>query len=121
MKRRGYTMVIAAGLLAAPLALAQGSAQQPGRGPRGGGQQGQCPCQVMMEQGRGTGGAGMGCPMRGLADVQYEQTPDGAILRLTARDPEQIDDVQRMAQMMERCMSGSPQAQPGTPGQPQQP
>lgn len=121
MKRRGYGMVIAAGLLAAPLALAQGSAQQPGRGPRAGAQQGQCPC-PMMQQGSGTGGAGMGgCPMRGMADVEYEQTPEGAILRLTAKDPEQIDDVQRMARMMERCMGGGSQSQPGAPGQPRQP
>jgi hypothetical protein len=120
MKRRGYKMIISAGLLAAPLALAQGGAQQPARGAQGRAQQEQCPC-PMMEHGGGMGGAGMGCPMRGMADVQYEQTSDGAILRFTARDPAQTDEVQRMAQMMERCMGGGTQAQPGTPSPQQQP
>lgn len=60
------------------------------------------------EGGRG----GMSCPMRGMAEVDVEQTPTGAVLRLTAKDPSQTAQVQRMAQMMERCMEGGQQAQP---------
>jgi hypothetical protein len=57
----------------------------------------------MMEHGGGMGGAGTGCPMRGMTDVPYEQTPDGTILQLTARAPEQIDEVQRWSAMRRRC------------------
>ena len=43
----------------------------------------------------------MTCPMHGMADVKVEQTPTGAVLRLTAKDPAQVSEVQRMAQRME--------------------
>lgn len=68
------------------------------------------------------GGAGMNCPMHGMADVKVEQTPTGAVLRLTSKNPGQVEDVQRMAQGMQRCMSGSgapQQGQSSTPGQQQ--
>ncbi|GMU06569.1 hypothetical protein ASNO1_28220 [Corallococcus caeni] len=69
--------------------------------------------------GHGMGGAGMNCPMRGMADVKVEQTPTGALLRLTAKNPGQVEEVQRMAEGMQRCMSGSGtprQGQPSSPG-----
>ncbi|NOJ79054.1 hypothetical protein [Myxococcus xanthus] len=72
------------------------------------------------KMGQGMGGAGMGCPMHGMADVQIEQTQTGAILRLTAKNPNQVEDVQRMAEGMQRCMSGSGAPQQGQPASPRQ-
>ncbi|TNV59018.1 hypothetical protein FH620_27160 [Corallococcus exiguus] len=61
------------------------------------------------------GGAGMHCPMHGMADVKVEQTRTGALLRLTAKNPGQVEEVQRMAEGMQRCMSGSGTPQQGHP------
>lgn len=72
----------------------------------------------MMDEGGGQGGkmghhmggAGMHCPMAGMADVKVEQTPTGAILRLTAKSPDQVAEVQQHAQMMASCMGGGQKA-----------
>lgn len=61
------------------------------------------------------GGAGMSCPMAGMADVKVEQTPTGAILRLTAKSPDQVSKVQQHARMMENCMSGGQKAGSNSP------
>lgn len=64
----------------------------------------------------GMGGSGMGrmgCRhMRLIANVEVEQTENGAVLRLTAKNANQVAQVQEHAQMMERCMSASAQSQP---------
>lgn len=107
MRKLGYGLLITTGLLIGPLAGAQGTSQTPNterptnapaQQPSG------CSCGMM---GHATGGAGMHCPMHGMADVKVEDTPTGAILRLTAKNPNQVDEVQRMAQGMQRCMSGT--------------
>ncbi|QRK14249.1 hypothetical protein JQX13_52610 [Archangium violaceum] len=60
-----------------------------------------------MMMGEGMGGSGMGCQHMGqMADVQVEQTQDGAILRLTTKDPSKVAQVQQHAQMMANCMGG---------------
>lgn len=113
MRRHGYGLLVAAGLLAGPLTLAQGTPQSSAPAPHAKGtgsqQANSCPCGQMMGggmMGQGMGGAGMGCPMRGMADVTVEQTPTGAILRLTAKSPDQVAKVQQHAQMMKSCMGG---------------
>ncbi|OJH35229.1 hypothetical protein BON30_39950 [Cystobacter ferrugineus] len=45
----------------------------------------------------------MNCVMSEIANVSVEQTSDGAVVRLTAKDPSQVEQVQRMAQMMGNC------------------
>ncbi|RKG85513.1 hypothetical protein D7W82_19325 [Corallococcus sp. CA049B] len=127
MRKLGYGLLITTGLLFGPLAGAQGNRQTPAperetNTPAQ--QQSSCPCGMMGggTMGHGMGGAGMHCPMRGMADVQVEETRTGAILRLTAKDPSQVSEVQRMAEGMQRCMSGSgtpQQGQPSSPGQQQ--
>ncbi|WP_375754370.1 hypothetical protein [Corallococcus exercitus] len=125
MKKLGYSLLLGAGLLTGPLAAAQGtSAQKPATPslatPSAQSQAG-CPCWMM---GGGMGGAGMSYPMHGMADVKVEQTPTGAVLRLTAKDPAKVSEVQRMAQRMEGCMSwsgaqqGRPSAHPPAQRQP---
>ena len=54
-----------------------------------------------MQGGMGTMQCGQGCPMMGsdLADVQIEKTKTGAIIRLSAKSPADVDKVQRMALM----------------------
>jgi hypothetical protein len=43
---------------------------------------------------------GAGCPMAAeLADVQIEKTKTGAVIRLSAKNPADVDKVQRMALM----------------------
>ncbi len=120
---------IIAGLITGLPAFSQGASQAPAPQPQQGtaSQQGtDCTCPMMGEGGMMHGGgmhgqAGMSCPMSGMADVAVEQTPSGAVLRFTAKDPAKVADVQRMAQMMERCMSarGAQQA-PAAPGGPTQ-
>ncbi|QAT84942.1 hypothetical protein EJ065_3380 [Corallococcus coralloides] len=122
MRKLGYGLLITTGLLFGPLAGAQGTGQAPDperqtNAPAQ--QQASCPCGMM---GHGMGGAGMSCPMRGMADVKVEQTRTGALLRLDAKNPDQVSEVQRMAEKMQRCMSGSgtpQQGQPSSPGQQQ--
>ncbi|GEL73381.1 hypothetical protein [Myxococcus virescens] len=58
--------------------------------------------------------------MRGMADVQMEQTQEGATLHFTAKNPSQVEDVQRMVEGMQRCMSGSGASQQGHPASPRQ-
>jgi TusA-related sulfurtransferase len=53
--------------------------------------------------------------MSELADVSVEQTADGAVLRLTAKDPNQVEQVQRMAQMMGNCTGAGQQQPPDQP------
>ncbi|WP_395853725.1 hypothetical protein [Cystobacter fuscus] len=48
--------------------------------------------------------------MSEIANVSVEQTSDGAVVRLTAKDPSQVEQVQRMAQMMGNCGAGEQQA-----------
>jgi hypothetical protein len=58
--------------------------------------------------------------MGDLADVSVEQTADGAVLRLTAKDPSQVEQVQRMAQRMGSCTGAGQQPldpQDPAPGQ----
>lgn len=127
MKLHGYGLLVAAGLLAGPLVLAQGTQQEPAPatqpGSTGSQQADSHPCEPMMGQGgmmgQGMGGGGMGCPMSGMADVTVEQTPTGAILRLTAKSPDQVAMVQQHARMMESCMRGGQNAQSGSPQQKQ--
>jgi hypothetical protein len=61
------------------------------------------------------GGAGMSCPMAGMADVKVEQTPTGAILRFTAKSPDQVSKVQQHARMMESCMGGGQKTDSNSP------
>ncbi|NOK19720.1 hypothetical protein [Corallococcus carmarthensis] len=127
MRKLGYGLLITTGLLFGPLAGAQDTHQTPSperqtNAPAQ--QQSGCPCGMMGSgmMGHGMGGAGMSCPMHGMADVKVEQTQTGAILRLTAKNPGQVAEVQRMAEGMQRCMSasGTPQqGQPSSPGQQQ--
>jgi hypothetical protein len=122
MRKLGYSLVITTGLLFGTITGAQGTSQTPDMArqtnapaqPQSG-----CSCGMM---GHGMGGAGMHCPMHGMADVKVEETPTGAVLRLTAKNPGQVSEVQRMAEGMQRCMSGSgtpPQGQPPSSGQQQ--
>src|SRR5262245_32534670 len=69
----------------------------------------QCP---MMGQGHGKKGHGGACPMS-KARVSVENTKDGAVVRMTAKDPADVGKVQEMAKHMSQCpcMSGS-SAQP---------
>ena len=41
----------------------------------------------------------------GQADVSVEKTQDGAILRMKAKDPGQVAQVQEMAQKLQTCIS----------------
>src|SRR5262245_25254989 len=53
---------------------------------------------------------GAGCPMHGMssiADAKVEETPQGAVLRLTAKRPEDVAKVREAAQRMIGCMSGA--------------
>ncbi|HEX5748841.1 MAG TPA: hypothetical protein VFZ09_21550 [Archangium sp.] len=121
MRKLGYGLLITTGLLIGPLAGAQGTGQAPD--PRTDAQQHPCCPHGMMGGGRmgpGMGGAGMSCPLRAMADVKVEQTPTGAVLRFTAKDPAQVAEVQSMVQGMLHCMSGSGTGQQGqqpAPGQ----
>ncbi|RKH88609.1 hypothetical protein D7Y21_13965 [Corallococcus sp. AB045] len=127
MRKLGYGLIITTGLLFGPLAGAQGTGQTPNperQTNTPAQQQSSCPCGMMGGgmMGHGMGGAGMSCPMHGMADVKVEETRTGAILRLTAKNPDQVSEVQRMAEGMQRCMSGSgtpQQGQPSSPGQQQ--
>lgn len=132
MRKIGYSVIVGAGLLLSSLVAAQETSSQgaassqaaPSAQPQAG-----CCCGMMGGgmggmMGQDMGGAGMACPMHGMANVQVEQTPTGAVLRLTAKNPAQVSEVQRMAQMMENCMSGSgaqqspPSARPPAQRQP---
>lgn len=131
-----HAFLIAAGLLSTPMALAQDkapaskSAPAKKAAPEDKAQGQMCPCcgkmmggkgqmmggggghmqhgdGKMMGEGHGMGDSGGGCgPMRAMADVKVEQTPQGAVLRLTAKDAAQVAQVQEHARMMERCMGG---------------
>ena len=76
-------------------------------GNAGGGMQGMQGMQGM----HGMGGGGMAgmCPMSN-ADVRMESTPNGAVLRLEAKDKSDVPQVQSMARMMAQCMSGQQQS-----------
>jgi hypothetical protein len=122
--RTHHRAFILAGFLAGLPAFGQGAGTSPRPQPppaASGQEELSCPCPMMQGrgmQGRGVGPTGEGCPMSGLADVTVEETPDGATLRFTAKDPGRVADVQRMAQRMERCMSaGGAQGQGATPSQ----
>ena len=52
-------------------------------------------------------GQGMGCRMASQANVTVQNTPDGSIIRLTAKDKSQVAAAQQDAQMLSRCMGGS--------------
>jgi hypothetical protein len=56
---------------------------------------GDCPHECMHGAKEGT----HGCPLHsvGAAEVKVENTKDGAVIRLAAKDPARIDDVQRAA------------------------
>jgi hypothetical protein len=54
----------------------------------------------------------MSCPMKEMANITVEQTPTGAVMRFTAKDPSQVAQVQRMAQMMEHCMGAEQRGPP---------
>jgi hypothetical protein len=55
-----------------------------------------------------------GGPMMGQANVTVENTSGGAVIRFTARDPSQVQNIQQRAQMMASCMGGAASAQPGS-------
>jgi hypothetical protein len=74
-----------------------------------------CQCGPMMGGGgpRGAGmGPGCGAMIRRTANVTVEETDDGAIIRLRAKDPSQVAAVQRHAQAMSSCMGGAPPSPP---------
>jgi hypothetical protein len=51
------------------------------------------------------------CPMEEagpIADVQVENTADGAVIRLKAKSQGDVERIQRMAAMMAKHMSGEP-------------
>ncbi|MBI3181578.1 MAG: hypothetical protein HYZ28_05505 [Myxococcales bacterium] len=116
-----WRALTAAAALASSLAFAQAPAQQPYRPqaqPPMGGQM-LCPCPMMGMQG-GMGGAGMmgggmmagQCPMAAGAEVKVENTKEGAILRLNAKDPKDLQQVQSMAKMLGQCLGAqAPAAQ----------
>lgn len=117
----GYGFIIAAGLMLGPTTFAQEKTTPPAKASKSGSgaqqaQENQGDCRSMMGGMKGMGGSGMGgmgCGhMRSVADVKVEQTKDGAVLRLTAKSPEQVAQVQQHAQMMKRCMTGSTEAHP---------
>lgn len=105
----GLATLAIAVLLVGTYALAQ---RTPDRNQQGGG----CPCPgmgggmggMMGGQGQqGMMGGMMGCPMMmgaRAADVKVEKTPDGAVIRVAAKDAQQVDNIQRMALMMGLCM-----------------
>lgn len=104
MRRWMVAAAMLGGLVGAGNALAQG------RGPMPMGDGG-CPCGMM---GGGPRGAGPGCGamIRRSANVTVEETDDGAIVRLRAKDPAQVSTVQRHAHMMATCMGGPPPSPP---------
>lgn len=116
LKKFGYELLLATGMLIGPLATAQGTAQAPATGPQAStSEQPQpgCPRGMMRGDGMrggmmrpGKGGAGMSCPMAGMVDVKVEETSTGAILRLAAKSPDQVAKVRQHARMMESCMEG---------------
>lgn len=67
------------------------------------------------------GGGMMGCPMMNDGvDVRVEKTKDGAVIRLSARDPAQVEILQRRALMTGLCMGADagtmlPAAPPAPP------
>jgi len=86
--------------------------------PPSSGAQTACPCCKMMQHQEAMGGRGMmgpehagQCPMMGQATVTIERTPNGAILRFTAKDPANVATVQQQAEMMSRCMGAAAPAQ----------
>jgi hypothetical protein len=50
--------------------------------------------------------------IRRTANVTVEETDDGAIIRLRAKDPSQVAAVQPHAQAMSSCMGGAPPSPP---------
>ncbi len=89
------------------VALAQGSAKTPSSSAGGQAAAPACPCM----QGGGMAGAG---PMMGQANVTVENTSSGAVVRLTAKDPSQVQHIQQHAQMMASCMGNAASStQPG--------
>jgi hypothetical protein len=80
----------------------------------GGGQNG-----MMMDgqSGMMMGGTGEGdhCPMadmHGMADVKIENTKNGAIIHMNAKNATQVAQIQQMAQRMTQCMGGAEPAAP---------
>lgn len=54
---------------------------------------------------------GGGCPMAGMdADVKVEKTKNGAVIRLAAKDPAKVTDLQRMALMVALHFGADPAA-----------
>jgi hypothetical protein len=71
----------------------------------------------MMGGGMADMSEGASCPMmdlRALADVQIENTKNGAIIRMNAKKAEQVAQIQKLAQRMTQCM-GHAQAAPNKP------
>lgn len=57
---------------------------------------------------QGQGMQGMGCgQMMGGATVSVENTADGAVIRMSAKDPANVAKVQQHAQMMADCMGNT--------------
>jgi hypothetical protein len=70
-----------------------------------------------MMQGKGMMGMhGMNCSqMMGEARVTVENTSDGAVVRMVAKDPANVAKVQKHAQMMADCMKASSSPPKETP------
>lgn len=72
-----------------------------------------CPCAGQMGAGGGCpcgmGGQGMGCPCGVMAahlgNVRVENTKDGAIIHLTAKEPSDVTAVQQAANQAAACWS----------------
>jgi hypothetical protein len=69
------------------------------------------------------GGDGASCPManmHAMADVKIENTKNGALIRMNAKRPEQVAQIQQIAQRMTQCMgnAGPATTQPAAPATP---
>ena len=100
--KRMIAMVFGGLLLGGGLA----GAQQPG-GTAGqtGAPAASCPCGMMGKGARAGGACGQ---MRSQANVRVEKTANGAVIRMTAKSPQQVAAVQQHAEMMSTCMGGTP-------------
>ncbi len=123
MRSRNRTvrsLLAAAALAVGGVAFAQPFGTQPSSPPQG---SQQCPCMggsggMMggmgggMMQGQGQGMMG-GCPSHRLsqiANMQVEQTNQGAVVRFTAKDPSQVNEVHSLAQSLGSCACAAQQA-----------
>jgi hypothetical protein len=53
--------------------------------------------------------------MHTLADVKIENTKNGAVIRMNAKNAAQVAQIQQMAQRMTQCMGSAEDGAPKTP------